>query len=230
MDRLSLFDRPPRAVLFDWDNTLVDNFGCIQASLNAAFAAFGKPPWTLEETRERLKLSPRDALPRLFGENWQEARDIFYAAFEQRHLEHLEPLPGAASLLQALTEAGIYLGVVSNKTGPFLRREADWLGWSARFGAIVGSADAVADKPDSAPVLLALEPAGVQPGPDVWFVGDTDIDMQCARNANCIPILIDNGAMNEEQRAHAAPALCLSTCEELAALVRERFLPISARN
>jgi phosphoglycolate phosphatase len=230
VDGLTLFERPPQAVLFDWDNTLVDNFGCIQVSLNTALAAFNKPPWSLEETRARLKLSPRDALPRLFGENWKEARDIFYAAFEERHLDHLKPLQGAEALLRALTDSGIYLAVVSNKTGPFLRREADWLGWSNYFGRVVGSSDAVADKPDPAPVLLALEPAGIQPGSEVWFIGDTDIDMQCARNANCIPILINNGAMDEEERARNAPALCLSTCEELAALVRERFRPISARN
>jgi len=43
----------PRAVLFDWDNTLVDNWPTIHDALNATFAAMGHPAWTLAETRER---------------------------------------------------------------------------------------------------------------------------------------------------------------------------------
>jgi phosphoglycolate phosphatase len=99
-------------------------------------------------------------------------------------------LPGAADALAALKGAGIYLGVVSNKRGDLLRREADHLGWTPHFGRLVGAGDAVRDKPDPAPVAMALRPAGIAPGREVWFVGDTGIDMACARNAGCIPVLV----------------------------------------
>lgn len=120
----------PRAVLYDWDNTLVDNWGTVRAALNHALVTFGHPAWTEDEARERIKQSLRDSFPRIFGERWTDARDLFYAYFEAHHLEHLRPLPGAESLLRGFAERGIYQAVVSNKTGRFLRAEADALGWT----------------------------------------------------------------------------------------------------
>jgi hypothetical protein len=70
---------PPRAILFDWDNTLVDAWGTIQLALNAALTAMGQSAWTMEETRVRVRASLRDSFPRMFGDRWPEARDIFYA-------------------------------------------------------------------------------------------------------------------------------------------------------
>jgi phosphoglycolate phosphatase len=181
---------PPRAVLFDWDNTLVDNWGAIADALNAALTAMGHAPWTLAETRARVRESMRDSFPRMFGERWTEARDIFYRRFAERHLELLRALPDAAETIAALAAAGIYVAVVSNTAGPFLRKEAAQLGWDGLFGRLVGAGDAARDKPAADPVELALAPGGIAPGPGVWFVGDAEIDMECAVQARCIPILI----------------------------------------
>src|SRR5438105_4750479 len=57
---------------------------------------------------------------------------------------------------------------------------------------------AASDKPDPAPVALALEPSGVEPGDAVWFVGDTGVDMECAYNSGCIPVLLGHQATAEE--------------------------------
>ena len=40
----------PRAILFDWDNTLVDSWTTIHEALNAVMAAMEKPLWSLRET------------------------------------------------------------------------------------------------------------------------------------------------------------------------------------
>jgi phosphoglycolate phosphatase len=180
----------PRAALFDWDNTLVDNWPTIHDALNAAFAAMGHPSWTLMETRERVRASLRDSFPVMFGDRWEAARDIFYARFEARHIETLVPLPGAEALLNALRHRGVYLGVVSNKTGRYLRKEAAALGWERYVTRLVGAQDAAIDKPDRAPVDLALEGSGIPAGPAVWFVGDTAMDMRCAHAAGCTAVLV----------------------------------------
>jgi phosphoglycolate phosphatase len=190
----------PRAILFDWDNTLVDSWATIHEALNFLMAAMDKPLWTIGETRERVRLSLREAFPSIFGERWEEARDIYLDRFHTIHLDRLTVLPGRAELLQALAGESIFLGIVSNKTGRLLRREADHLGWSALFGSVVGAGDASPDKPDAAPVRLALQPSGVAPGETVWFVGDTGIDMECARNSGCIPVLLGSEAEGEEFR------------------------------
>jgi len=188
----------PAAVLFDWDNTLVDNWPTIHDALNATLAAMGHPTWTLAETRERVRASLRDSFPTMFGARWEEARDIFYRRFEARHIETLVPLPGAAELLNALHGRGVYLGVVSNKTGRYLRKEAAALGWERFMTRLVGAQDAAVDKPDRAPVDLALAPAGIAAGRSVWFVGDTAMDMRCAYAAGCTAVLVGAPAAGDD--------------------------------
>jgi phosphoglycolate phosphatase len=204
----------PKAILFDWDNTLVDSWATIHEALNFLMAAMERPLWTVEETRERVRLSLREAFPRMFAERWQEARDIYLGRFHAIHLERLTALPGRAELLQRLFETEIFLGVVSNKTGSLLRRETDHLGWSTLFGSVIGAGDAPIDKPDAAPVRLALAQSGIAPGEAVWLVGDTGIDMECARNSGCVPVLLGSG-MSEEELGGCPPRLVFSDCPTL---------------
>jgi len=204
----------PQAILFDWDNTLVDSWATIHDALNFLMAAMDRPLWTIGQTRERVRLSLREAFPRIFGKRWEEAREIYLARFHAIHLERLTALPGRSELLERLSEEGIFLGVVSNKTGFLLRRETDHIGWTSRFGSVVGAGDAPLDKPDAAPVRLALEPSGIEPGETVWLVGDTGIDMECACNAACVPVLLGNG-MSEEEFGVCPPRFMFSDCPTL---------------
>lgn len=181
----------PRAILFDWDNTLVDTWVVIHHALQATFEAMGQEPWSLEEAKGRVRESARDAFPKLFGARSEEALKVFYATYEADHLEMLTPLPGAEAMLKELAGApGLFLGLVSNKKGTLLRLEAEALGWAPYFGSMVGANDAVKDKPAPAAVEMALASSGLIPGPEVWFVGDTDIDMACAVATDCTAILL----------------------------------------
>ena len=190
--------RPPRAILFDWDNTLVDTWATIHEALNFLMRAMEMPEWSLADTREKVRLSLREAFPLYFGERWEEARDIYLERFRSIHLDRLTPLPGREAMLRTLTGQGIFLGVVSNKTGELLRREVAQLGWSGFFGSIVGAGDAPADKPACEPVHLALAASGVAAGEDVWFVGDTAVDMECARNSGCVAVLLGDPVSPDE--------------------------------
>ena len=188
----------PRAVLFDWDNTLVDTWATIHEALNFVMAAMAKPAWSLGETKEKVRLSLRESFPMHFGERWEEARAIYLDKFASIHLERLTPLRGREVMLHGLRGQGLYLGVVSNKTGDLLRREVERLGWMEFFGRVVGAGDCPADKPACDPVHLALEASGVTPGEAVWFVGDTAVDMECAVNSGCVPVLLGEPPVADE--------------------------------
>jgi phosphoglycolate phosphatase len=218
--------KPPRAILFDWDNTLVDNWGTIQVATNAALTAMGFPPWTLEETLHRVRASMRDSFPRMFGERWQEARDIFYAAYRASHLETLRALPDADIVTRALADSGLYLGVVSNKTGPLLRAEAARLGWDGLFARLVGAGDAVRDKPAPDPIYMATEGLGLSDYENIWFIGDAAIDMQCARQAGCVAILVGGAPGEEEQIMQLKPDRQLPKLADVLDLVRQMGLTI----
>ena len=183
----------PRAILFDWDNTLVDGWAAIEAGLNAAFREFGLPQWNRAQVLANVRRALRESFPELFGVEWERARDIFYAEVRACHLQVLTPMPGAAAALEA--GAGrLPMGVVSNKQGPLLRAEAVHLGWDRHFGPLIGAGDAVADKPSPAPILMALEALGLSPADDIWYVGDTALDMQAARAAGVRAVLMGDAA------------------------------------
>ncbi len=206
----------PRALLFDWDNTLVDTWGAIQHALNVTLEAMGHEPWTLDETRARVRKSAREAFPALFGARAEEAAKIFYGTFERDHLESLRARAGAGRMLQDLAaEDRYYLAVVSNKRGDLLRREAAHLGWDPFFDRLVGANDAARDKPAVEAVELALGDSRLAPGPDVWFVGDTDIDMVCAHRAGCLPVLLRPEPPARDEFGGNAPRLHVSDCAHL---------------
>ena len=217
---VSVGNRLPRAAIFDWDNTLVDSWATIHDAMNTTLAAMGHVQWTMEQTRERVRRSLREAFPDMFGDRWEDAREIFYQRFREVHLDMLEPLEGAEALLHLLAGRGVYLGVVSNKLGEHLRREAAHLGWDTLFARLVGATDTARDKPAPDPVELVLSPGGMAPGNDVWFVGDTWVDLECAHNSGCTGILIRETEPGRGEFDGCEPALYFSDHDEFADLVR----------
>lgn len=211
-------DGRPSVLLYDWDNTLVDGWAGITAALNAVFAEFGHAPWTVDDTRNRVRVSLRESFPVMFGDKWEHARDIFYDTLTHKHLDHVCPMPGVPEVL----EAGIAWpqGVVSNKAGAFLRREATHLGWDRFFGSVIGAGDATADKPDPAPIHLALSRLGRIADLSVWYMGDTALDMQAARSAGVTAVLVGN-AEHDGGVERAAPHIHFPSAHDLRARLRD---------
>ena len=210
-------DRRPQGLLFDWDNTLVDSWAAIHHALQVTFTELGYRPWTFEETKRNVRKSAREAFPELFGAEAARATEIFYATFEQDHLESLTPLPGAQDLIQGLAEAGYKLGVISNKQGRLLRAEAAALGWDRHMLALVGANDAVRDKPDPAVLDHALA-GGALEGTErarIWFIGDTDIDLACAHNGGCVAVLLRGQPPAEGEFAACPPQRHFPDCRAL---------------
>jgi phosphoglycolate phosphatase len=205
----------PRAVLFDWDNTLVDSWDTIHDAMGHCFRQMGHEPWTLDEVKARTRLSLIEAFPPIFGTRWEEARQHYFDRFHAIHLDRIKPLPGVALLLDGLAALGLPLAVVSNKTGATLRKEAEHFGWTPRFAKLVGAGDASADKPAAAPILMALEALGVPAGDQVWYVGDTGMDMQCAANAGCYGVLLHEAFPGDPVLKEFAPALRFADCAAL---------------
>lgn len=211
----------PRAIIFDWDNTLIDSWGCILAAYNQTFRHFAMPEWTLDEVKSKVGHSMRDSFPRMFGDRWVEAGEIYGQAYADVHIRALTPLPDMGTMLARLGDLGVYLAVVSNKRGRFLRAEADALGWNDHFGALLGSGDAPADKPAADPVHVALAPAGIAAGPDVWFAGDSLVDLQCAVASGCVPTLLRAEPAQPGEFGPTPPAQHFPTARSLLSRIDE---------
>ena len=215
----------PRAVLFDWDNSLVASWTIIHESLRLTFLDLGREPWSFDQTKAWVRRSMRDSFPDLFGADAERAEHLFYRHYRTRHLSRLTPLAGAAGTLTALHRHGLPLGVVSSKQGDLVREEAAHLDWDGYFGCIVGAGDGSVDKPAPEATALALEGAGIASGPDVWYVGDTGIDVTCARNAGCTAVIVSRDPPRDGD-CPRTPDRQVADHEGLQALLRKHGIPI----
>jgi len=207
----------PRAILFDWDGTLVDTWKAIIAAYNITRIALGMDPWDETTARQNIRKSWRDAFPEVFGDRWQEAGEIYRKQYGAINQQHIEPMQGAFELLTALAEANIHVGIVSNKLGTYLRSEVEYFNWGKHFVRTIGSQDAARDKPHPDPVIMALDGSGIVSGPNVWFVGDTGMDLQVAHATGCVPILVNGHHLKPGEREEYPPA---AEFEDLPALHR----------
>ena len=216
------YDRPvekPQAIIFDWDNTLVDTWPIIRDALNTALISFGMQPWTMEDTKKKVRKSMRDSFPSLFGKDWEHAGEIFYDRYHEIHIDKLSVIDGAADLINILISKKIYLSVVSNKRGDLLRAEAMHLGWDKHFKALVGANDAPKDKPSREPVDLALKRSELEAGPEVWFIGDSDIDIECAKNSQCTSVLLNYQYNTKGDNSNVAADFTFPDCIALSKFI-----------
>lgn len=209
-----------QAILFDMDGTLLDSLSDMQQAVNHTLSRFGYPPRSREEIRRfvgngaaRLihRALPPDTEPR------QEA-DVLaaYRLWYQAHsCVETRPYPGIPELLAALRQRGIRLAVVSNKPDETTRSLA------RRFFPELpawGQRESLAPKPAPDMVLQALAQLGVAPE-RALYVGDSEVDVETARNAGLALAAVDWGFRSRAQLVAAGAERILSHPEQLLALL-----------
>ena len=177
---------PYDTVVFDLDGTLLNTLDDLADSTNYALALHQLPARTLEEVRHFVgngvgllihRAVPEGTPPEL------EARCL--ADFRAHYLLNMEnktaPYPGVLELLDALQAAGIRTAVVSNKFDGAVKGLCQTY-FGDRIPVAIGESDGVARKPAPDTVFRALAELGAGPERAV-YVGDSDVDIQTARNA-----------------------------------------------
>lgn len=189
MGELSL--SKPQGIFFDWDGTLVNSFAFLTKAHNAVKAEFDLPPFLGDEFLRYFGV-PRDKLfMDIYGRHAEKAKAAFELYYNANHLREMVVMDGVLEMLDTISSLKIPMGVVSNKRSDFLRAEVEYLGWDKYFGdVVVGAGDAVADKPNPAPLVLAVSKYDSMEIDRIWYVGDTHIDIECSQAAGCPCIMV----------------------------------------
>ncbi len=204
-----------RAALFDLDGTLVDSLDTIAEATVEAFAKHGHRV-TAEQILPRIgppmevvAIEVTGAAPDEAQAMYATYQDLYYTEYIQRTPPH----EGAHALVEALSAAGVALGVVTNKNEYGGRLMVTVQQWEGRFAAIVGRDTAAHSKPHPDPALFALETLGVTAA-EAAFVGDTEFDMNCGRDAGMAYVIGVTGARTAEHlRAEGATHVVDSLAE-----------------
>lgn len=189
-----------KGVIFDLDGTLLNTLKDLHSALNLSLAEKGYPQKSEEEVRLALGEGPYVLLERLSGEkNNQELVELYKNYYDQHLSRYTLPYPGIEELLASLKKRGIQLGVLSNKHQDALIKICKEY-FPGTFSYIVGTDAGYARKPDPAGLLSIIARMNLHPE-EVLYVGDSSLDLEVAKNAQCQGLLVDWGYGQKKEEA-----------------------------
>lgn len=214
--------RNGHAVIFDLDGTLADTLDDIVASVNVALSRVGAPLRSREEVigmigEGAIKLTQR-ALGADHEHELHDALSHFAEHYRQHALDQTRLFDQIPEQLTRLHANGWRFAILSNKPHEFTAQCANALLTSWPFEAVCGANSDTPKKPDPA-VALSIVRQWNLPATEVYFVGDSTVDMQTARNAGMVPVACLWGYGDRRELLNEKPDLIADTASVLAELL-----------
>lgn len=207
-----------KAVLFDMDGTVLDTLGDLAAAVNHTLREFSMPERSVAEVAAALGNGAAyliahtvpDGTPKELTEKVLAA----YAPYYDAHCDILTgPYDGIVPLMQKLRGKDVKLAVISNKQDTAVKPLAEKY-FPGLLEIAVGESAEVRRKPNPDAVLAALRHIGV-PREEAIYVGDTEVDLQTARNAGMECASVDWGFRTREQLIEVGAEHIFDTVQEL---------------
>lgn len=177
-----------KGIIFDLDGTLLDTLKDIADSANEALRLSGYDVHPLDEYRFFVGNGVDHLVKMMLPKGTDAAvtaqviRD-FHQAYDRNYANQCQPYPGIMDLLKELNRRGVQLGVCSNKPDAFTQIMVKQYFSDIDFVAVTGQRQDLPRKPDAAMPRYILEKMKLTEN-DVWFVGDSNVDIMTAKNAD----------------------------------------------
>ena len=181
--------------IFDLDGTLLDTLHDLASSVNYALQTHDMPTHSVDAIRGFVGNGVRLLMERAVPDGAQNPQfEATFATFRQHYMQHsLDttcPYPGIAEMLHQLKQRGCRLAVVSNKMMAATQNLVRHFFPEIEVAIGEHEAEGIRKKPAPDTVFQALRQLGVGKEQAV-YVGDSDVDLQTARNSGlpCISVL-----------------------------------------
>ena len=182
-----------RTVIFDLDGTLLDTLDDLTASVNFALACFSLPMRTREEVRAFVGNGIAKLIKRAIGYEHPRFEEIFQT-FREHYGAHCKDntkeYGGITPLLVALNKQGVQTAVVSNKADFAVKTlAAEYFPDLLQEAVGENEAAGIAKKPAPDSLLAVMKKLNAK-GEETVYVGDSEVDIQTAKNAgvDCISV------------------------------------------
>ena len=193
-----------KLVIFDLDGTLINSIGGLSAACNAALESNGFPlhsdaEYCLMVGNGIAKLVERAMPEALRTESSINALKMeFLRIYTNNIALNTVPYDGVVELLFELESMGVMLAVASNKFHSGTVELVDTFFSEREFIAVCGNREGVPLKPDPQIVDDIISKAGVLKS-EVLYVGDSEVDIQTARNAGVTSVGVSWGLRGEQE-------------------------------
>lgn len=176
-----------RAIIFDLDGTLLNTIEDLKDSVNTVLKQYGFPEHTLNAYRyfigegvEQLMFRSLPPDKRTDSMIRTGVKDIL-KEYNNRWHNKTRPFPGILQLLASLKK--IKTAVLSNKPQEFTRKSVDYFFPDVKFDIVMGARKGIPNKPDPYGAKLIASKFSLKSS-EVAYLGDSDIDMKCAKSAD----------------------------------------------
>ena len=195
-----------RALIFDLDGTLIDSKQDLIHSVNAMLVKMGRAGLHEDTISGYIGHGAPTLVARALGNGAAEAEReqalrFFLAHYEEHKLDSTRPYPGVRAALEELRE--FPMAVLTNKPARVSRRIVEGLGLEKYFRAVYGGNSFETKKPDPLGARTILEELGATPG-ETMIVGDSEVDVQTARNAGTLAAAVNYGFGTHDRAAYPA--------------------------
>ena len=211
-------------VLFDMDGTILDTLDDLTDSVNHTLRELGYGERTREEIRAFLGYGSRRLIELSLGAAAEpaavdEAFHIYRAWYGTHTQIKTKPYDGITDVMRALRARGIRVAVASNKPEAMVKKLCEYH-FSGLVDAAVGDVEGRARKPQSDMIDAVLAELGASHSGAV-YVGDTEVDVETAQNADLPVIAVGWGFRSRAQQCTAGASVFADTTDELLALLTE---------
>ena len=214
-----------RYFIFDLDGTLAYTIGDLCAAMNEMLSHFGWPAITEEEALRNINFGARQFVRGCMPEEYRENETMvdlafaqYVASYAQGYLKTTHLYPNVAEAVAYLKANGARLAVFSNKQDAQTKAICAKLFPEGTFDLALGFNGAFPHKPAPDGALAIAIAFGCRPE-EVAFVGDSDVDMQTAKNAGMHPIGVNWGYRPKELLLACGAETILSTLDDFKNLI-----------
>ena len=199
---------PVRALIFDLDGTLIDSKLDLIHAVNAMLTEMGRAKLSDEVISSYIGHGAPMLVSRALGgvaKDGELVRGLTYFLdyYEEHKLDNTCLYPETAETLAKLGEQEIAMAVLTNKPVRISVRILEALGAAKYFQAIYGGNSFETKKPDPLGAKAILKELRVN-APDAMMVGDSEVDIQTARNAQMIATAVNYGFGIHDRAQHPA--------------------------
>lgn len=219
---------PYRAIFFDLDGTLVDSAPDIAASVDATLAECQWPQAGLARVRDWVGNGSQKLIERAIRyaqgdtadsntvnpELQEQVHRKFLAQYAQHNGALSQLYPGVIAFLQHCQSLKLRMALITNKPHALAIQLTEALGISHFFELTLGGDSFPTRKPDPVALNFCMEQFGLSNG-DCLMVGDSETDLNSARNANMRCLCVTYGYNRGRNIADANPDYLTDKLDQL---------------
>lgn len=213
-------DKQKKLAVFDLDGTLADTLEDLATAVNYGLIKLGYPVHHIDKYNNFvgngiLKLCER-ALPEGKSESLQELHDIFDSFYKNHCMDKTKEYTGVTELLRQLSKNGVDIAVATNKDQTFATKIVAKLFPYIKFVKVLGGCNERPKKP--APDII-YEIKGDKEYSEIYMIGDSNVDIETAKNAGMKSIGCLWGFRTEQELKDAGADYVVSEPSEIKKII-----------